>query len=112
MGERIRQSFKTHPKLKMDLAVIDAVVEVVECINLRRGRQSFVMALGFSAASPVAGRIARFLADADIDGQVLDTLLKMRASHFATEVAPLTDAKKAWVRNLAKKYMTRYAAAA
>ena len=49
------------------------------CRNLRRGRQSFIMLLGFKAAEPFAGEIAHDLRDRDVDGHVLDTPLKMRA---------------------------------
>src|SRR5262249_49105875 len=80
IGERIRQSFKEHPKLKRDQNVICEVMEVIECVNLRRGRQSFVMSLGFTGASAMAARLGRFLGDRDIDGHVISTLLKMKAS--------------------------------
>ena len=76
MGEEVRQTFKKWPRLKRDPAAAESAMEVVECANLRRGRQSFVMAIGFTAAAHLAPRVARFLNDADIDGQVIDTLLK------------------------------------
>jgi hypothetical protein len=111
IGERIRHSFKDHNKLKLDQNVICAVMEVVECVNLRRGRQSFVMSLGFMAASPMASRLAQFLRDQDVDGQVIGTLLKMRAPGFLADVSPLMKAEKTWIRNLAKKYVQRYSTA-
>ena len=81
-------------------------------LNLRRGRQSFVMALGFTGAAHLAPRVARFLADPDVDGQVIDTLLKMRAPGFVAAVRPLLTDTHAWIRNLAKKYVARYSPAA
>jgi hypothetical protein len=111
IGEQLRNSFKTRPKLKLDLGGVGAVMDVIECNSLRRGRQSFVMAIGFTAAYPLATRLARFLDDKDIDGQVIAALLKMRVSDFVAEVSPLMKAEKTWIRNLAKKYVQRYSAA-
>src|SRR4051812_12097088 len=48
IGESIRLSLKEAPLLKRDSGALDAVAGVVSCRNLRRGRQSFVMALGFA----------------------------------------------------------------
>jgi hypothetical protein len=112
IGEDIRQSFKAVPKLKRSPEALEAVMSVVEQTHLRRGRQSFVMALGFTAASFLAGRVACFLSDKDVDGQVIDTLLKMRAPGFVAAVRPLLEADKTWIRNLAKKYVQRYTVAA
>jgi len=112
IGEAIRQSFKQTPRLKRNAALLSAIVGVIECRNLRRGRQSFVMALAFKAAAPVAGRLVPFLADPDIDGQVVDTLLKMRAGGYAQQVRPLMNANHAWIRSLARQYLARYPAAA
>jgi hypothetical protein len=112
IGESIRQSFQQVPRLKRDPAALESVMDVVDCVNLRRGRQSFVMALGFTAAAPLAPRIARFLADRDVDGQVIDTLLKMRVPAFVDAVRPLLTDKHAWIRNLATKYVARYSPAA
>ena len=108
IGESIRQSFQKTPKLKRDGGALEAVMRVVEQPNLRRGRQSFVMALGFKAASPFASRMARFLVDQDNDGQVVDTLLKMRAPGFVNAVRPLLGDTHTWIRNLAKRYVARY----
>jgi hypothetical protein len=69
------------------------------------------MSLGFVAAAPMAVRLVRFLGDKDIDGQVIDALLKMRVRGFVTEVSPLMKAEKTWIRNLATRYVQRYSEA-
>lgn len=112
MGEEVRQTFQKWPRLKRDPAATESVMEVVECAALRRGRQSFVMALGFTAAAHLAPRVARFLNDPDIDGQVIDTLLRMKASGFSEDVKPSLTAQHTWIRNLAKKYVSRYSPSA
>jgi len=110
IGESIRQAFARHPKLKKRENVIAKVAEVATCRNLRRGRQSFIMALGFVSARHYADRLARFLGDPDVDGQVLDTLIKMRISGYTHEVDLLLQSDKPWIRRLAKKYIDRQSA--
>jgi hypothetical protein len=112
IGERIRQSLQRRPRFKRDALVREAIMKVVACRHLRRGRQSFVMALGFAAAHPDAAQLALFLADPDIHGQVVDTLLRMRAGQFVSLVAPLRASKYSWIRRLAKRYCDRYEAVA
>jgi len=108
IGESVRRSFVQNPKFKKNQDVLNRVVEVACCRNLRRGRQSFIMALGFVAARQCAKSLAPFLSDLDVDGQVLFTLIKMKAPGFAPEVEPLLQSDKAWISNLAKKYLSRY----
>jgi hypothetical protein len=111
IGESIRLSLKEAPSLKRDSRALDAVADVVRCRNLRRGRQSFVMALGFTGAARYAPVLADYLTDPDIAGQVLDTLRQMRAGGYDGAVAPLLRARHAWIRNLARRYLDRFAPA-
>jgi hypothetical protein len=108
IGESIRQAFVRNPRHKKRENILTRVTDVATCTNLRRGRQSFVMALGFVSARHYAERLAVFLGDPDVDGQVLDTLIKMKASNYTREVNPLLHSDKTWVRRLAKKYLDRY----
>jgi hypothetical protein len=108
IGESVRRSFVQHPKFKKNDDLLNKVVEVAVCRNLRRGRQSFIMALGFVAARQHAKTLSRFLNDPDVDGQVVYTLIKMKAPGFIPEVEPLLQSDKTWIRNLAKKYLGRY----
>jgi hypothetical protein len=108
IGESIRRAFVNYPKFKKCDDILAKVVEVATYRNLRRGRQSFIMALGFVSARPYADRLAAFLHDPDVDGHVLDTLIKMKAPGHAREVKSLLQADKTWIRNLAKKYLDRY----
>src|SRR5262249_7693716 len=103
-----RQAFVAKPSARKDLEVIQKVLQVALCRNLRRGRQSFIMLLGFRAAKPFAQKIARDLQDRDVDGHVLDALLRMEAPGFAAEVSLLLKVEKTWIRKLAKKYLERY----
>jgi hypothetical protein len=108
LGESIRRALAENPRLKMKDASLAKVAEVAVCQNLRRGRQSFVMALGFVAARRYADVLVPFLSDPDVDGQVLYALTRMKAPQFAREVASLLHSDKTWIRRLAKKYIDRH----
>ena len=107
IGERIRRTFVEKPRLKKQYAVLAKVAEVATCRNLRRGRQSFIMALGFVAAREFADTVAPFLSDPDVGGQVLDTLIKMKVPGYTQRAVSLLHSDKAWIRRLAKKYVDR-----
>jgi hypothetical protein len=66
------------------------------------------MALGFAAARRYADALASFLNDPDVDGQVLDTLIKMKAPGYARQASSLLHSDKVWIRRLAKKFVDRY----
>jgi hypothetical protein len=108
IGESVRRSFVQNPKFKKNRDVLSRMVEVACCRNLRRGRQSFIMALGFVAARQCAKTLSPFLTDPDVDGHVVYTLIKMKAPGFISEVEPLLQSDKTWIRNLAEKYLSRY----
>ena len=108
IGEQVRQAFSENRAFKKNVAMLRKVLDVATCRNLRRGRQSFIMALGFVSAGGFAQDLVPHLSDPDVDGQVLWTLVKMRASGFGREVAPLLGSNKAWIKRLARKYQERY----
>jgi hypothetical protein len=108
IGEGIRRAFIENPRLKKNDTVLAKVAEVATYRNLRRGRQSFVMALGFVAARRYADILATFLSDPDVGGQVLDSLIKMKAPGYTAQASLLLHSDRAWVRELAKKYVDRY----
>jgi hypothetical protein len=110
IGEKIRQALSANRKLRGDSAVQENLLRVVLQRNLRRGRQPFVTNLAFKSAQPIAKYLAIFLNDPDIDGQVVDALLKMQAAGYSAEVASLTQSRYRWIRTLAQKYLRAYPA--
>jgi hypothetical protein len=108
IGESVRRAFVKNRRFKTNSALLTKVAEVARCRNLRRGRQSFVMALGFVAARQHAPALAEFVSDPDVDGHVVDTLLKMRAPGYARAIGSLLRSDKAWIRRLAGRYVERY----
>ena len=111
LGESVRQLFKRAGSLKRDAALVAEVAAIAELASLGRGRQSFVMAIGFTAAAPVAPRLAPLLADQEVAGHVVHTLLRMRAPGYGARVAPLAKADRTWVRRKASEYIQRFGAA-
>jgi hypothetical protein len=69
------------------------------------------MALAFKDAVTLAPRLAAHLRDRDVAGHCVDTLLKMGAPGFASEVERLLDDEQTWIRRLARRYIEHYAAA-
>jgi hypothetical protein len=110
LGEVIRQKLLRSPRLRGDPRVVSAILEVIEQRSLRRGRQSFVMLLGAVKFAHTAPRVARLAGDPDIDGHVVDTLLKMRVPGYVEVIEPHLSSKFAWIRRKAKTYVERYAA--
>ena len=108
IGETVRQIFVKNPKLKKDKDILNEILEIIKTVNLRRGRQSFVLLLGFIGAKSFAPELALFLEDKDINGHILDTLLKMRANGYTEKVKPLLNSDTTWIKNLARKYLERY----
>src|SRR5262245_22413769 len=66
IGEKIRQAFVAKPSLRKNLEVVQRVSQVALCQNLRRGRQSFIMLLGFVWAKPFADDLVPYLQDKDV----------------------------------------------
>lgn len=107
-GENIRLAMKANPKLRGNGQVQECLLAVAETVSLRRGRQPYLLNLGYRAAALYASRVAELLDDPDVAGHALDTLIKMNAGDFSTKVQPLLAAEHAWIRNLAKRYLARY----
>lgn len=105
LGEEVRQVFLKQPKLKKVKEIQDKIIEVVKCQNLRRGRQSFIILLGFKDANQFKNILVPLLKDDDVDGQTLDSLIKMRAYEFPDKVVPHLSSRYTWIKNLAKKYI-------
>ena len=107
-GEKIRQLLTKDKSLRKDIELQRAFVRVACNPNAKRGRQSFIMLLGYTCCVKFAPDIASQLADPHVDGHVIDTLTKMRCSDFVEKIKPFTSDKTAWVRKAAKQYIQKY----
>ena len=107
-GEVIRQLLVECKSLRKDAGLQSAFLRVACNRKAKRGRQSFIMLLGYSCCSGSAPAIAGQLSDPDVAGHVVDTLTKMRCPDFVQDVEELTNSDTTWVRNKAKRYVERY----
>ena len=106
-GEEIRQLILDSKK-KPNHDQIKRICDICTNPSAGRGRQSFVMLLGKKCYAEYAPAIAPFLSDDDIDGHVVDTLYKMGTPYYVAQIQPFTKHKRAWIRNIAKKYINKY----
>ena len=108
IGEQIRQLLVEHPALRKDRKLQEGFVRISTNAKAKRGRQSFVILLGFKSCQVHAATIATQIGDPAVTGHVISTLTKMRAGGFADTVRPYVESNVTWIRNEAKKYMARY----
>ena len=108
LGEKIRQMLVRDPLLRKDQDIEKGILEVAMNPNAKRGRQSFVLLLGSVKHAHLANNIVADLVDKNVNGHVIDTLLKMRVGNYVEKVKPFTSSDITWIRNKAKKYCERY----
>jgi hypothetical protein len=105
IGEEIRHQLVLESHLREDAEIRDEILSIVLNKNARKGRQPFVLLLGFRKNSDLAKKLITQLGGGDIDGHVINTLYKMRALEFKEEVKPFASSKYSWIRNEAKRYL-------
>jgi len=110
-GENIRQLLLKKKRLRNDDELQAAFLSISTNRKAKRGRQSFVMLLGYKCCQEHASAIASQLDDSCVTGHVIGTLLKMHAGGFVDQIRPFTKHEIAWIRNKARAYCGRFAAA-
>lgn len=106
-GEEIRQHI-LYGKKKPNTEQVERIVAICMDKKAKRGRESFVMLLGKKCYINYAEKIAILLNDSDVDGHVIDTLYKMGADSYSTQIKPFVNHNRAWIRNKAKKYIEKF----
>jgi hypothetical protein len=110
IGQQIRQLLLKAPHLRADGVLQRQIVEVACDRRAHRGRQSFVMLLGYRPCAEHARRLVEHLDDPFVAGHVVGAIYKMRAAGYSEQVRPLLEDKMAWVRNEARRYLAWEAA--
>lgn len=108
LGEEIRQLLVESKSLRKDTDLQRAFSRVACNQRAKRGRQSFIMLLGYVYCMQFASDIAGQLADHHVAGHVIDTLIKMQCPSYIKDGEPFTCDKITWIRNKAKKYIEKY----
>lgn len=107
-GEDIRQVLLTSKALRKDKELQDAICKISCDPRAKRGRQSFIMLLGFAHCAHLAPQIAAQIDDSDVRGHVISTISKMRCGDYVELIGSYTTDKVTWIRNGAKKYVKKY----
>jgi len=107
-GEGIRQLLVENKSLRKDIELQKAILHIACDQKAKRGRQSFVMLLGYTGCVQFAPDIARQLSDPQVVGHAIDTLTKMRCPDYVEAVKPFAVEKTAWIRNKAKQYIEKF----
>ena len=108
IGEEIRQIINTKKSLRRDKEINDLIIDFCLDNKSKRGRQPFVLLLGYKHLSEYAPKLITMINDQFIDGQIIDTIYKMQATDFEKEITPFTTDKITWIRKLALKYVGKY----
>jgi len=99
IGEQIRQITFSKPQVRKNEKLQEAFLRISINKNAKRGRQSFILLLGYKVCSQRASDIVSQICDKRVSGHVIDTLLKMQASGFVKDVMPFQNSDRAWIRN-------------
>lgn len=108
IGEEIRQIIHSKKSLRNDEEINNAILNI--CLNNRakRGRQSFILLLGYKKLSHFAPKLIKIVDDKFVTGQVIDTICKMQVKGFEKEIEPFTRTKDQWIRKIALKYLKKF----
>ncbi|MEW7290514.1 hypothetical protein [Aquimarina sp. 2304DJ70-9] len=108
IGEEIRQILYSKKILRKDKEINDLIIEFCLNKNSKRGRQSFVLLLGYKHLSEYAPKLIQMINDKSINGQIIYTLYKMQTKGYEKEIEPFTKDKITWIRKIAIKYVEKY----
>ncbi len=107
-GDSIRRLLKEQPSLRKDHELQDLFLAVAEDSRAKRGRQSFFFLLGYKVCARCGPGVARQLDDRDVAGHAIKALRCMKVGNFTSEVRNLIEHPTTWIRNEAKKYLSKF----
>jgi len=87
--------------------VLDMVAQLVLERQYKKGRQNFVLVLAERGGGAYGTAFAQMLDDPDVAGHAVKALVKSRTPGYVMSVEKLLlEARAAWVRSAAKKYLS------
>lgn len=107
IGEQIRQIIYSEKSLKKDKELNNLIIEFCLNKNSKRGRQPFVLLLGYKHLSEYAPKLISLINDEYVNGHVIDTIYKMQAKGYEKEIRPFATHKITWIRKTAIKYLEK-----
>lgn len=108
LGEEIRQIILNYPALRKNKVISEKLVAIATNSSAGRGRQSFILLLGYKAYAQYADRVCSQIDDKDVTGQVINSLYKMQSGQYTQQVKPYLSDPNTWIKNEAKRYIERY----
>ncbi len=108
IGEQIRQIIYVKKSLRRDRELYDLIIKFCLIKNAKRGRQPFVLLLGYKHLSDYAPKLSNIINDEYVDGHVIETIFKMQAKGYEKEIRPFATHKITWIRKAAIKYLEKY----
>jgi hypothetical protein len=106
-GEELRQLIKANPTLRKEKELFQRILKISINRNAKRGRQSFIMLFDTKQLSNFAKHLVTQLDDEFVNGHIIKLIQKMHVAGFESEIKPFIEHKHAWIRNVAKKYLTQ-----
>lgn len=108
LGEEIRLCLKKQNHFKLQESQVNRIVHIATNPNAKRGRQSFLMLLGYRRYQCFSEKIVLQINDKSVAGHVIGTLYKMQTSNYSDVIFPFIADEMTWIRNKAKKYIEKY----
>ena len=108
IGANIRTIMFSNKSLRKDKDINDLVIYFCSNKNAKRGRQSFVLLLGYKHLAVYAPKLIKLIDDEYIDGHVIDTIYLMQSEGYEKEIRPFATHKITWIRKTALKYLEKY----
>lgn len=94
---------------KGESEVLDAVAAVMKKREYKRGRQTFILALGEHGSGAYAEALGAALRDDEVAGYAMRALFDGGHAGYGTEVrAAASKSDVVWVQNAAKRYVERF----
>lgn len=109
-GSQIEQILREHKSLRKDKSLLDSFLAIALNRNAKRGRQIFIMLLGYKHCAEYAPSLVEQIDDKFVNGHIIYVLNKMKVGQYVSLVIPYMADKTAWIRNEAKKYVNQYIA--
>src|SRR5438552_6440461 len=104
ISEQIRQLLSKAPSLRGDPELTRQFLAISRDRRAGRGRQSFIMLLGFKSCRGLAADLFTEVADGEVAGQVVWALYRMKVRGFASTVQRLCAHERTWIRKEAQRY--------
>ena len=107
IGEQIRHVLIDHKSLRKDKLITDRILKFCLNKNSKRGRESFIMLLGYKHNQHLAGELIGLINDKYVYGHVIGTINKIKIEGFEKEIGQHLNDNRTWIRKASEKYINK-----